>query len=73
MNRQVNESNRVVLTSEQIEWYIAHARQLRNEVILRGLNRAYSQLRDGTKWVVARLRDVFHSSVRGESGAHRAC
>jgi hypothetical protein len=73
MNRQVNESNRVVLTSEQIEWYIAHARQLRNEVILRGLKRAYSYLRNGAKWIVARLSDVFHSGIRNESGAHRAC
>lgn len=73
MNRQFNESNRVVLTSEQIEWYVAHARQLRNEVILHGLKQAFSRLGIGFRRAVAWLGDVFRCIGAREPGAHRPC
>ena len=73
MNSEFNESNRVLPTSEQIEWYVAHARQVRNEVILRGLKRAFSYVRGGFKQAVACLGDAFHSAAGKESGAHRPC
>lgn len=73
MNRELNESNRVELTSEQIEWYVAHARQVRNEVISRGLKRAFSYVRDGIKRAAAWLGDAFHSVGDKGSGAHRPC
>ena len=73
MNREFNESNRVLPTSEQIEWYVAHARQVRNEVISRGLKRAVSYVRDGIKRALAWLGDAVHSVGGKGPDAHRPC
>ena len=73
MNRQFDQPNYVSLTPAQIEKYVYHARQVRNEVVMRGLKRSFSFLQESFKWVIARLGDVFHSTGGKESGAHRAC
>ena len=72
MNRN-DQTRNVELTLEQLEWYVFRARQLRNEVIARGLKHAYTGLRDGSKWAVARLGSVFHLGAGKQVSAHRAC
>ena len=71
MNRNIDETRNTDLTLEQLEWYVFRARQLRNEVLVRGLKHAYTWVRDGFKWAATRSAAVFHVGAGKE--AHRAC